>query len=119
VKFKPINGWTKEKILDVIRARPFEGQAFDREVDLCMYLTEYGNKCAVGLFIPDGHEGQTYEGGSRALFRNFPDLLKLMPLPVEAMASFQMVHDDAGEDAKERMLDWVEKNVSDDAEEVA
>lgn len=40
----------------------------------CRYLDNNGNKCAVGLCIPDGHEAQSLEGDFQELVENYPEL---------------------------------------------
>jgi hypothetical protein len=51
-----------------------DGQPARTPAGGCAYLNENGNKCAIGLCIPDGHPAQkaeTYVGG---LFRDWPEL---------------------------------------------
>jgi hypothetical protein len=107
---KCINGWTKEKMLEVIKARPFEEGARDM-TDRCVYLHENGNKCGVGLFIPDGHEGQQFLEEADELLERYPDLKKHMPL--DNMQNFQKIHDKNHFDAKTKMIEWVMDNVED------
>lgn len=119
--YKPINGWTKEKILNVIRARKQKKAAYDKNTSQCKYLTKDGNKCAVGLFIPDGHQAQNYVCDVINLITSFPTLIKNMPLETYAMKQLQKVYDNEGPkksitskfegNAKAAMLDWVERNV--------
>lgn len=40
----------------------------------CMYLTPDGNKCAVGLLIPDGHPAQHALDSVIHLAKRYPDL---------------------------------------------
>lgn len=41
----------------------------------CAYLTPEGNKCAVGLCIPDGHEAQTRNGYAFSdIVKHYPEL---------------------------------------------
>lgn len=40
----------------------------------CVYLTTDCLKCAIGIFIPDGHLAQQYLGGALSLAEEFPDL---------------------------------------------
>jgi len=117
--FKPINGWTKEKILDVIRARKHEKPAYCDDAMQCMYLTKDENKCAAGLFIPDGHEAQKSRNNIVAIMEKYTDIANIMPLNADPMRDLQLVHDNEasefyrkfGGNAKEAMIDWVEKNV--------
>ena len=85
----------------------------------CAYITKNGNRCAVGLFIPKGHEGGSYEGNVCNLLTEHPDLEKVMPLTARALNDLQRVHDqcsrivngDKDRNAKQEMLEWVKKNV--------
>lgn len=127
--FKPINGYTKESIKDVIR-REFKGKAVDGYA--CRYLTADGRKCAVGLFIPDGHEAQGYQGAAEDLLARFEDLHSYMPLdgrrdknnPYDSpLQKFQAAHDDLSsslsvEEQRDVLLRWVEEFVADVGEAV-
>lgn len=111
-----INGWTKKKMLNVLKKRRYNVPAVDKESETCVYLTGNGNKCAVGMFIPSGHEAQHLEGTVRALFDAYPDLFYKMPLNFEGMGMLQFIHDSTYENgklgnAKRAMIDWVEANV--------
>jgi len=112
MKYKPINGWTKNKILQVFRKRRYNCAAVDM-AGCCVYLTENGNKCAVGMFIPPGHAGQEYEGPVDGLLEKFPDLKEKMPLTNVGMTKLQNVHDDQNsrKNAKQKMIEWVKKYV--------
>lgn len=43
----------------------------------CLYLTEDGRKCAVGLALPDGHPTQGSGGTFSVLVRAYPGLFSL------------------------------------------
>lgn len=126
--YKPINGWTKKKILEVIEARRYKVAA-TKSVDnrtFCAYLTSNGNKCAVGLFIPTGHIAQKATNAVKRMLHENKDLKKLMPFELEVLELFQCVHDvesssvfertkqKFGGNAKLAMLTWVKENVEDD-----
>ena len=123
--FKPINGWTKERILEVIKARTHDGPSICTKEKYCVYKAIDGNKCAVGLFIPEGHPGQTYEGTVKSLVHLHPDLRDFMPLDIRSLHELQRVHDTESPyhesdfqrpfdgNAKSAMIDWVEKYVRD------
>ena len=83
-----------EKILETI-AREFTGKALGpKPGDGCFYKNHEGKKCAIGIFIPDGHAAQNFIGGVRDLLRNFPSLWKYMPSSnLEKLSHFQWVHD--------------------------
>src|SRR5476651_1935246 len=115
--FKAINGWTKAKILKVMRNRRYNAAAVNEE-GTCKFLTNNGNRCAVGLFIPKGHEGLRACGGVVDLLSKFEDLVEVMPLKLTALQKLQMSHDDcAGKkkgkeaNAKQAMINWVKKHV--------
>lgn len=115
--FTAINGWTKAKILKVIRARRYNAPAVSEGT--CAYLTKNGNRCAVGLFIPKGHEGSSLFGDVTELLGYHPDLESKMPLTTTALKRLQRVHDDCSVEnngtknlnAKEAMIAWVKANV--------
>lgn len=108
----PINGWTKETILKVIKNRKFEGRALIE--GCCCYLDEQGNKCAVGLFIPDGHPAaKEHQMLARSLLNKYKDLENIMPISIDYINLFQRSHDqpDKKNSAKEKMIQWVEENI--------
>ena len=48
------------------------------ELGECMYLTDDGRKCAVGLCIPDGHPAQrAVDTSFDALVKDFPSLFSI------------------------------------------
>lgn len=110
---KPINGFTKQKILEVLQARKFPGRAISDERGDCAYKTEDGNKCGVGMFIPDGHKAESYHGSYLEVIAYYPDLLAFMPLDHVGMGELQFAHD-SSPNAKKAMLDWVNENVEND-----
>lgn len=67
--------------------------AWSTEENRCMYLDEYGNKCAVGLCIPDGHPAQKKAAGLRPLLIEYPELFDIKES--ELANNFQnKLHDD-------------------------
>lgn len=135
---KPINGWTKARMLEVIRARPLMMPAYDHTAGQCMYLTADGNKCGVGLFIPDGHPAQKSKHSVDGLLtishaphgeKSYSELANVLPLDLLGLIQMQSAHDNEsatvcdsvasrprpfGGNAKLALIDWVEKNVIDD-----
>lgn len=124
--YKTANGWTKAKMIEHIKAN-FKGRAVCElpnkmgvTVPTCMYLTPDGKKCAIGLFVPDGHRLQTYGNpvqASRALHM-FPDLIEWMPLANSAgLNELQGVHDQyvtgSNLSVLASMIEWIEYNVMD------
>lgn len=87
-----INGWTKESTIQHIKDN-FKGRAFNESLVSCQYLTEDGKKCAVGLFIPEGHAGQNYQGGAILLLERHSDLITEMPLRLNDLLLLQRIHD--------------------------
>jgi hypothetical protein len=100
-------------MLKVIKARRYNKAAWDDKDLICKYVTKNGNKCAVGLFIPKGHEGFRLDTVVEDLLQEFPDLRGVMPLGLVGMRALQMVHDDDTNrtDAKAAMIEWVKANV--------
>jgi len=43
----------------------------------CCYRNANNQKCGIGAIIPDGHKGETFEGGVVSLMKEYPDLAKL------------------------------------------
>jgi len=115
---KTINGYTKESMIDKIMKGNIGKKALD-EKGQCKYLTEDGNKCAVGCFIPDGHKSQApnnYTVGK--LLSVFEDLKKYMPLETEALGVLQRIHDglseeeDSNPDPRPLLIEWINENVA-------
>lgn len=98
--YRCINGWTK---LDMIAHVLSEfkgyaegliaGQTWAGGSKVCVYLTDDGKKCAVGLFIPDDHRGQKFNGDIYELLEEYPELRSHLPLPPGEMKELQKVHD--------------------------
>ena len=86
-----LNGWIDSTIKKTID-KNFTGRGFNKH-GVCEYLTKDGKKCAVGIFIPDGHKAQTMEGSVRDLLHKFKDLLDIMPLNSNSLFLLQKYHD--------------------------
>lgn len=87
---------TKQEVFDKVMERFLDhtGRAVDERF-FCMYKTEDGNKCAVGIFIPDGHDAQDFNGPVEELIEKFPTSLPEEIYAYEdMMCKFQEVHDD-------------------------
>lgn len=83
---------TNEEVWKVIDEK-FKGVA-KYDDGCCVYLMRDGRKCAIGLFIPDGHEAQKHSGVFGCLFRDFPDLIKEMPTENPfVLGEWQLFHD--------------------------
>lgn len=80
----------------------------------CSYLAEDGKKCALGIFIPDGHPAQKTTAPISVLFFLYPDLRKIFELEFPGMFSFleelQSIHDTTPEiDWKNDLIEFAEK----------
>lgn len=116
-------GHSKDSIIAVIRSR-FTGMALSGKVNefstkpQCAYLSPQGNRCAIGLYIPDGHAAQRYDGAVCGLLCRHDDLQAYMPFDnAEALSAFQNAHDglDPKATVSEQMqclIEWVQENVA-------
>ena len=86
-----LNGWTDSTIKKTID-KNFTGRALN-EQGKCAYLTKDGKKCAVGIFIPEGHEAQTFAKNVAHLLFKYTDLLDVLPLNTEMLFLLQKYHD--------------------------
>lgn len=113
--FKCINGWNKEKMIETLK-KEYKGQAVAKDTNICQYLTSDGKKCAVGCFIPDGHEAQYYNVGVQYIFggnsllSKYPDLISILPLEHSGLYKFQVFHDERDRSLDD-MIQWVNDNV--------
>lgn len=81
-----------EKILEKIEVE-YKGRAVD-EYGECKYKTDDGRKCAIGLFIPERHEGQESESNVLGLLNEYKDLRKHLPSnDIDKLLRFQGLHD--------------------------
>ena len=105
----------KDKIIEVIR-NEFKGQAMNEWKSDCAYLSPDGKKCAIGIFIPDGHMAFTQEYGVEELLAFYPDLKKHMPSSdVKLLGKFQEVHDNLNahssvEEQRDMLIKFVMEN---------
>lgn len=70
---------------------------YDKEASMCMYLTDDGRKCAVGLVLPDGHPAQQQLDSLGELVGTYPELFdrQLWHMGTYRLDSFQrLLHDD-------------------------
>lgn len=119
MKYRPINGWTRQSIIEVIKARNSDEPATMLDEcgwRSCVYKTARDNRCAIGLFIPDDHEAlRATNTNVSGLLRIYPDLKSVMPLEGNALTVFQGVHDAMEKElcgVKLALIEWVEKNVA-------
>ena len=120
MEYKLSNGWTKEKVMEQIKKYNNNTRAI--RGTQCQYKDENGNRCAIGCFIPDEHNGLGFQGGVGDLLKNYPDLKLYMPLDdIMGLESFQVAHDESysyGQDKTKiglpvypRIVEWLEENV--------
>ena len=116
MKYQALNGWTKGSILEAIA----KGNLGARSIAgiRCAYRGDGGNKCAIGVFIPDEVYSEDCEQQTvDYLLEQYPGLRAYMPLEVDALLSLQAIHDHAVMGSKELdprpvLLDWIKKNVA-------
>jgi hypothetical protein len=110
--YKIINGWTKDKMIKHIE-KNFKGKSFINNDD-CLYRTEDGRKCAVGLFIPDDKYRESMENiWVPNVVRDY-GLEEFMPLNNLGLSALQRVHDESAKDETlGDMLAWINENVED------
>ncbi len=58
--------------VEYLRSQP--GRAMRAGATVCSYETETGNRCAVGLWIPERHPGRQMAAGVAHLSKRHPDL---------------------------------------------
>jgi hypothetical protein len=114
--FKPINGYTKTKMIEMIQTTMLDHPSMNGIQ--CAYLASDGNRCAVGVFLPNNHASLFDERDVRGLIGAHPELKGYMPLPLAAMTSLQDIHDDCPdtEDPRPELINWINNNV--ESEEV-
>jgi hypothetical protein len=119
-KHKPINGWTKAKMLE--RIREFVPNTKDGCVDPekcggCVYKKDK-HRCAVGAFFSD-EEAEKWATDSRGvlgLAEDNRELFDTLPLSPHILRSLQLAHDTWSENAtaRQRCIDWIDANVEED-----
>lgn len=94
MKHKLKVGWTKEKVMEKIRAGNY-GTVSVSESGRCVYRGPTGNKCVIGCFIPDERYDPWMEGKDIGLILStHPQLGQFMPFSDEqVLANFQFLHD--------------------------
>ncbi len=116
--YTPINGWTKQLILDHIE-KEFKGKSLQNDGS-CLYRGENGRKCAAGIFIPDSLYSHRLENKTihSLMDKNYSEynesITNVMPLEVTAMMRLQDIHDTGNEETiKSEMINCVKENVKD------
>ena len=73
--------------------KEFKGKAV-KDDGSCAYKLSDGRKCAIGCFIPEGHEAQRSKHSITYLLNRYPKLLKHMPcIDHKLLRKFQIFHD--------------------------
>ena len=122
--YKTINGWTKKKMSQAIMERMLDhrsvGPARGHNPNQCRYRASDGNRCAVGVFIPDELYTTDMDTIVTSYIKPFPwnggPIDALMPLPILGLMELQHVHDDytgPGPDPRPALLAWINENVED------
>lgn len=115
---KTINGWTKARMIEAIQTRMMD----HRSVRLddagnpigCRYKAPDGNRCAVGVFIPDNHPAENHGGAVGHILDKYVDLRELMPLPADSLYILQGIHDCCRRgDPRPLLINWINENVED------
>jgi len=115
--YKPIHGYTKQKIISIIQTRMLDHPSYDGK--RCLYLAQDGNHCPAGCFLTE--ELLKFYGDNdypiQTLMVNYPELKAAMPLNPKGMIELQFLHDgvvlnyDDNSDPRPRLIKWVEENV--------
>lgn len=126
LKYKCINGYTKETMIAKIKEKN-NGRPAKTITGKCVYR-EGSNACAIGCFIPDElYNPQmdiscdyfiydykiTGEVGVNALLKAYPDLKNYIPLSLEGLLKMQGVHDCSIDDTHENLIDFINNHVED------
>lgn len=122
MKYKTMNGWTKERMIKQIMERNNGTRAVVNDEEgppVCLYETEDGNHCAVGCFIPSGHPAMEFKDSVCFLLEAHQDLKSVLPLDLSGLKQFQQAHDlhDVrvmyGCDPRPDLIRWINENVED------
>lgn len=117
MKYKPLNGYTKAKIIETIRSKMLDHKSRHESLKYCVYRAHDGNRCAVGVFIPENHDAEISSLSVGELLRNYTGLLQHMPLEMRALRELQIIHDQTPDncDPRPNLIKWIEDNVEDTA----
>lgn len=115
MKYKCINGWTKQGMIRAIIGGNKGRLSINNHI--CLYRSDGDNKCAVGVFIPDDLYSSICECTTAVtLLAKFPGLTTYMPLSFKGMDELQQVHDGliiegSSTDPRPYIIKWIENNV--------
>jgi hypothetical protein len=112
------NGWTKRRVMSAIK-RLNDGICLNKSSS-CSYRNDDGNRCFIGVFIPDSLYDKGMEGlAAYSLFR-IKNIAKSMPFNQEDATYFQSIHDCASTDgdiSKEKLhkmaKEWLDERFKD------
>lgn len=113
-KYKLINGWTKDRVIEQIEQKNGFKQCVGHRGD-CKYRGQNGSACFVGAFIPDSEYCTSFDVGIdafRLLMVASPDLQRHMPLEPMGMNMIQTIHDRLYT-CKDTLIEWLNDNVLD------
>lgn len=110
--YKCVNGWTKEKMKEAIRAgNNGTRSAKSDDPDSCLYRGDNGNKCAIGCFMPDDFYNRSLEGFAASHFV----ATSWVPIAdIVALSALQICHDKIyHDDPRPACYAWIDENVED------
>ena len=108
--YEPINGWTRQEIIQKIDQYVPKDGCFDGRD--CVYQLHQDDlaeaRCAVGACLPDG-EWLKELAAADELVDQYPELEGQIPLEVEGLLHMQKVHDQAVglDNVKLKLIEWV------------
>jgi hypothetical protein len=133
--FELINGYTKEKLKNLILTKNIGEPALAPPMDMenedgfmvkeapgyCVYFNpENNNRCAIGCCIPDSfieeHKAKLQEELSvDGLLKDFPELVEHMPFDLRGCGAFQLAHDqweivNSGLSLHAYLCKWIDEN---------
>lgn len=111
MKYKCINGWTKEKMKAQIKLKNNGMRAVDPWGIICLYRTPDGNACAIGCFIPDNNQAIRYNCPIDTIHHQVKEY---MPIELTGLIELQFLHDRNEKDNLHDVLFyWIDENVED------
>ena len=122
MKIKLINGFTKQSVKDaILRYVPQEGCIIE-ETQTCVYQAfdedDCEMRCAVGAFMPDGHDALQAIGSASEIMYEHPSLKEHMPMERHDLMEMQTKHDNAASsnvyvNVVDELFEWIDENFED------
>lgn len=121
--FQTMNGWTKEKMIEQIKNEMLDHVSANPNVSnrmVCAYRADDGNKCAIGVFIPNEVYNSSMEGRTPLSPEFWHVLAMYMPLNAHGMWQMQQIHDHSDVlfknamrpiDPRPLLIEWIQNNV--------